>query len=458
MSSKSVIRHKNQLLEFFHQSGKPREKWKIGTEHEQFIFQLPELRRAPYAGQRGISGLLHKFIADGWQAEHEHVDIVALRYNGASITLEPGGQFELSGAPLKSLHDNYNEMFVYRNQLYHYCRELGLSVLGHGIDPKTIPEDMPWMPKDRYRIMRDYMPLVGSMGLNMMTDTATVQVNLDYHDEPDFAKKMRVSMALQPFATALFANSPIHQGNLTDYKSYRAHIWTKTDPARCGLLRMTFEDDFSFEKYLEYVLDIPMYFLIRDHRYINHAGHSFRDFLAGKLPLLEGEYPQLSDFQDQLSIAFPEVRLKSYLEMRGADGGSLEHNMALCAFWVGLLYDPGTLDEVFAYVKSWEYEEVRVFLAEATQKGLEAELRGQSVIKTMQDIIAFAKQGLNRRNLISSTGEDESCYLDYIYGLLDDKRCPADYLIETFTRDCNQDVDRFLLRNLKREARALPLK
>jgi len=326
-----IITGKDQLVAFHAAGARAKDDWRIGTEHEKFVFRLDDLSPPPFDGPQGIEALLKGMTRFGWQPVEENGRVIALLRDGASVTLEPAGQFELSGAQLENIHQTCKETNQHLAEVKQVGDELGIGFLGMGFQPKWARADMPWMPKGRYKIMREYMPKVGTLGLDMMTRTCTVQTNLDFSDEADMVKKFRVSLALQPVATALFADSPFTEGKPNGYLSYRSHIWTDTDPDRTGMLDFVFEDGFGFERYVDYLLDVPMYFAYRDKRYIDCAGLSFRDFLAGKLAPLPGELPTLADWSDHMTTAFPEVRLKKYLEMRGADGGPWRRLCALPA-------------------------------------------------------------------------------------------------------------------------------
>jgi glutamate--cysteine ligase len=444
MSSETQITDKKQLVSYIEQGCKAPADWSIGTENEQFVFQIPELTRAPYEGPRGIKALLTAFQKHGWQPILEQGQVVGLNNNGAYISLEPAGQFELSGAKLKTLHEVLAELQTYHKQLYDHLAPLGLGLLSQGLDPKTLSKDMPWMPKQRYDIMKAYMPTRGNHGLDMMTATCTVQVNLDFESEIDCAKKFRVGMALQPLVTAMFANSPINEGRLSGYKSFRGHIWTDTDPDRSGFLPFVFEKNFTFEKYVDYILDVPMYFVYRDGIYQNHAGQSFRDFMKGQLPGMPGQLPLMKDFESHLTIAFPEVRLKQYLEMRGADSGSLPHMVALSAFWTGLLYDQETLDEVYEMTLPWEYEDCLKLRDDVVRSGLQATFRGHPLHVTAAVILDLSIQGLKNRACYNLQGQDESMYLCYLRELVNKHECPADRLIREFVDTYDQNVDEYL--------------
>ncbi|MGH7093868.1 MAG: glutamate--cysteine ligase, partial [Stellaceae bacterium] len=376
-SSGAPITDKRQLVEY-HQSGcKPPAAWRVGTEHEKFVFRRSDLRRVPYEGPDGIQALLNGMQRFGWQPVTEAGNIIALSNDAhCSITLEPGGQFELSGAPLETVHQTCDEVHEHLRQVREVCDELGLGMIGLGFDPVSRRDEIGWMPKGRYRIMGDYMPKRGRLGLDMMLRTCTVQTNLDYRSEADMVEKFRVSLALQPVAVALFANSPFHEGKPSGYQSYRSLVWTDTDPDRCGTLPFVFEPGFGFERYIDYMLDVPMYFVYRDGRYIDASGQSFRDFMAGKLPALPGEVPGIGDWADHLTTAFPEVRLKTYIEMRGADGGPWRRLCALSALWIGVLYDQEALDAAAALVADWTEEEREAIRNDVPRLGLDTRFRG----------------------------------------------------------------------------------
>ncbi|MGH6940038.1 glutamate--cysteine ligase, partial [Hypericibacter sp.] len=370
------ITSKRQMIDYIAQGSKPRERWRIGTEHEKFGFNQRDLRPLPYEGPAGVRALLEGLTRFGWKPVLEEGKPIALTLDNCNITLEPGGQFELSGAPLESIHETCRETCTHLNQVKEVCTELGVGMLGMGFQPKWKREDVSWMPKGRYKIMRDQMQRKGKLGIDMMLRTCTVQVNLDYSSEADMVKKMRVSLALQPIATALFADSPFIEGKPNGFQSFRSHVWTDTDPDRCGTLPFAFEQGFGFERYVDYILDVPMYFVYRDNRYIDVAGQSFRDFLQGRLPGLPGELPGLGDFMDHLTTAFPEVRLKRFLEMRGADSGPWDRICALPALWVGLLYDDVALDGAWELVKNWTAEDRDRMRVDAPKIALDAKVRG----------------------------------------------------------------------------------
>jgi glutamate--cysteine ligase len=422
---------------------KPQDQWKLGTEHEKFGYTLDDLRPLPYSGKRSIhavlSGLAEHF---GWQPVLENGQPIALLDDtGASVTLEPGGQLELSGALLDNIHDTCTEVNTHLRQVRAVSDPLGIAFLGMGFHPKWRREDMQWMPKARYRIMRDYMSKVGTLGEDMMTRTCTVQVNLDFSSEADMVHKFRTSLALQPIATALFANSPFVDGQPNGYVSYRSHVWEDTDPDRTGMLPFVFDGDMGFEKYTNYMLDVPMYFVYRDGRYIDASGLSFRDFLNGKLPALPGQLPTLNDWEDHLTTAFPEVRLKRYLEMRGADGGPWARLCALPALWAGLLYHQPSLDAAWDIARDWNMEERLKLRRDVPRQGLQASVRGRSVQAIAQEVIELARNGLNRRARLNSAGDNETGFLNPLQEVADRGQTPAERKLALFNGEWKGSVD-----------------
>jgi glutamate--cysteine ligase len=432
---------KRQLVEYLEQGNKPKADWRIGTEHEKFVFDRKTLRPVSYEAPNGIGALLKGLTRFGWEAIEENGNIIALAQNGESITLEPGGQFELSGAPLRSIHETCREVGQHLNQVKEISDELGIGVLGMGFNPKWSRADTPWMPKGRYKIMGDYMPKRGSLGIDMMIRTCTVQVNLDFSSEADMVKKFRASLALQPIATALFADSPFTEGKPNGYLSYRSHIWTDTDPDRCGILPFVFEEGMSFERYVDYLLDVPMYFVYRDGTYIDASGQSFRAFLEGKLPALPGEIPTTGDWSDHMTTAFPEVRLKRFLEMRGADGGPWERLCALPAFWVGLLYDSTALDAAWDLVKDWSIEDHETLRREVPRLALKTPFKGGTVQKIAQEAVAIARAGLQRRGATDLGGMDESGFLNPLQIIADSGKTPAEAKLELYHGRWSGSVD-----------------
>ena len=418
-----------------------RSTWRIGTEHEKFAFYTDTLEPVPYEGERGIGALLNG-LADnyGWTRIKEGENVIALSGGGASITLEPGGQFELSGAPLEHLHQTCAETGSHLSQLRDVAGKLGISFLGLGFSPLWSLDQTPIMPKGRYKIMRDYMGKVGRLGRQMMFRSCTVQTNLDFASEADMVKKFRVGLALQPIATALFANSPFAEGRLNGFLSYRGHIWTDTDPDRTGMLPWVFEDGMGFERYAAYALDVPMYFVYRDGKYLDCSGQSFRAFMDGKMSALPGERPTAKDWEDHLTTIFPEVRLKTYLEMRGADAGPWSRLCALPAFWAGIFYCDAALEAAWSLVKNWSAEDRESLRRAVPALGLKAPIRGSTAREIAQASLAIARQGLKSRARADKAGEDETHFLSELDDIAASGVTPAERLIERYNTEWKRDV------------------
>jgi glutamate--cysteine ligase len=437
------IENRADLLSVFEGGEKPSDDWRIGTEHEKFVYRTADHRAPSYDEPGGIRDLLTGLTEFGWEPVVENGNVIALKGKDGNVSLEPAGQFELSGAALKNLHETCSEAARHLNQCKTVGERLGLGFLGTGMWPDKSRADLPRMPKGRYGIMLNYMPKVGSLGLDMMLRTCTIQVNLDYSSEADMAKKFRVGLALQPVATALFANSPFTEGKPNGYKSFRSHIWEDTDPDRTGMLPFVFEDGFGYERYLDYALDVPMYFVYRDGKYIDVAGESFRAFLDGKLPQLPGEKPRFTDFTDHLSTAFPEVRLKSFLEMRGADGGRWSRICALPALWVGLLYDEQALDAAWDLVKHWTIEQREKLRHDVPRLALDAVTPdGERMQDFAGRVLDIAGAGLTRRAHLNSAGDNEGGFLDPLRDVVAIGMTPADRLLARYHGEWNGDVSK----------------
>ena len=438
-----IIESRDQLIASFARGEKPAERWRIGTEHEKFVYRTADHSAPDYASPGGIKDLLADLTRHGWQPVTEGDTVIALSGRDGSVSLEPAGQFELSGAPLDNLHQTCAETGRHLAQVKEAGERLDLGFLGLGMWPDKARADLPVMPKGRYDIMRRHMPRVGDLGLDMMLRTCTIQVNLDYASEADMAQKFRVGLALQPLATALFANSPFTEGKPNGKLSYRSHIWSDTDPARTGMLPFVFEDGFGYERYADYMLDVPMYFVYRDGRYIDAAGLSFRDFLKGELSVLPGEKPTLDDWTDHLSTAFPEVRLKTFLEMRGADGGPWNRICALPALWVGLLYDQGALDAAWDLVKHWTLDERQALRDAVPALALDAPLPGGGRLRDIAgEVLDIAHQGLAARGRLNAAGENETGFLDPLREIVRSGVVPAQSLLDRYHGIWGGDVSR----------------
>jgi glutamate--cysteine ligase len=445
-----IISSRDELVAYLEQGCKPAQDWRIGTEHEKFGFYKKGHDPVPYEGERGIRALLgafkDRFGCAGWEAVTENGNIIALNCKdcpkGGTISLEPGGQLELSGAPLKNLHETYAELHQHLVEIGEVCGEFGIGFLGIGFSPKWTLDQTPMMPKERYRIMARYMPERGRHGLDMMFRTATVQVNMDFSDERDMVAKLRIGLALQPVATALFANSPFTDGKPNGFQSYRAEVWRDTDPDRTGLLPFAFEPGMGFERYVDYALDVPMYFVYRDGRYIDVAGASFRDFLDGKLAAAPGERPTLDDWADHLTTLFPDVRLKRFLEMRGADAGTFAQIWALPALWTGLLYDTESRDSALTLIADWSEAERQALRDTVPRLGLDTPFRHRTVRDIAREMIQLAEAGLKRRARLDTHGEDERKALVPLHATIEDGLSPADRLLALYRGSWQGDIDR----------------
>ena len=430
-----------QLVSYLEAGCKPRERWRIGTEHEKFGYRKADLRPLAYDGDEGIGAVLTALERYGWTPIREAGKTIALTLDGQAITLEPGGQLELSGAQLETVHQTCDEVNLHLEQVRTVAEELEVGFFGIGFQPKWGLDEIPVMPKGRYRIMRAYMPTRGALGLEMMFRTCTVQTNLDFDSEADMVRKFRVGLALQPIATALYANSPFTDGTPNGYLSYRSHVWTDTDNDRCGTLPFVFEDGMGFERYAQHALDVPMYFAYRDGSYIDASGQSFRDFMDGKLAALPGERPRLRDWEDHLTTLFPEVRLKRFLEMRGADGGPWRRLCALPAFWVGLLYDGAALDAAWDMIKSWTAEEREAMRREVPRRGLATPFRRRTIADLAREAVDIATAGLKGRGRQDRYGETEVHFLDALHVILEAGRTPAEELLAAFHGRWGGSVD-----------------
>jgi len=435
----------SQLAEYLESGCKPKDEWRIGTEHEKFGYCKDTHKPIPYEGERSVLAVLEGLRdKHGWAPLEEGGKLIGLEKDGANVSLEPGGQLELSGAPLESIHQTCDEVNEHLREVKDIADKVGVGFIGLGAAPEWSHEDMPRMPKGRYRLMTDYMDKVGTMGKDMMYRTCTVQVNLDFASEADMVKKLRVALALQPVATALFANSPFFDGKPNGQKSWRSLIWRHLDDARTGTLPFVFEDGMGFERYVDYALDVPMYFVYRDGQYIDALGQSFRDFLQGKLPALPGETPTLSDWADHLTTAFPEARIKKYMEMRGADGGPWRRICALPAFWVGVMYDQTALDAAWDLVKDWDLETREGLREAAARDALQAEVGRVNMRALAAEVLAISREGLRARGMEGAGGmiPDERHFLHALEDSVTDGKVPADELLEKYHGEWGGDLSR----------------
>lgn len=437
------IESRDQLAAYIASGEKQRDAWRIGTEHEKFGYDTAGKLPLPYDGKVSIkamlTGLQERF---GWAPVYEQDNIIGLERDGANISLEPGGQLELSGAPLETIHQTCDEVNHHLAEVKEIADKLGAGFIGLGAAPIWSQDQMPMMPKGRYRLMTDYMGRVGTLGKQMMYRTCTVQVNLDFASEADMVQKLRVALALQPVATALFANSPFLDGKPNGMKSWRAHIWQNLDDARTGMLPFAFEDGFGYERWVDYVLDVPMYFVYRDGKYLDALGQSFRDFLNGKLPALPGEIPTLSDWADHLTTVFPEARVKKFIEMRGADGGPWRRLCALPALWVGLTYDQEALDAAWDLVKGWDHETREGLRRAASRDALQGQANGIKLHDLARQVVEIAELGLKNRAKTGAGGliADETHFLNALKESVDSGKVPADELLDQYNGDWQGDL------------------
>ena len=441
ISRDAVIESKQQLIDYIASGSKPESEWTIGTEHEKFVYCVDSLKPVPYEGERSIRAILEALKTEfEWQPIMEGDHIIGLKKDGQSVTLEPGGQLELSGAMVKTLHQTCAESNSHLRQAQAVSERLGINYIGMGFNANTKREDVPIMPKGRYNIMRDYMPKKGNLGLDMMLRTCTIQVNLDYSSEADMVKKFRVSLALQPLATAIFAASPFLEGKPNGFQSYRSHIWTDTDPDRCGILPFVFEDGMGFEAYVDHVLNVPMYFVHRNGIYHDVSGKSFKDFMNGKLEGFEGELPTIADWEDHMSTLFPEVRLKKFLEMRGADGGTWSRICALPALWVGLLYDQTSLDAAWDMVKDWTHEEHQHLRDNVPRDALKVPFRNGTTQNLALQMLKISAAGLERRGHFNNSGEDERVFLKSLFDTVESGKTTAQGMLDCYYGAWNEDI------------------
>jgi glutamate--cysteine ligase len=434
------IGSRDDLVRHLADGCKPKADWRIGTEHEKFVYDLKTHKPLAYEGTPGIRGLLEGMRRFGWEDVREGDNIIGLSQNAASLSLEPGGQFELSGAPLRTVHQTCSEVNTHLEQVREVAGEIGAGVIGLGFAPTWSMDETHQMPKGRYNIMRRYMPRVGGYGHEMMFRTCTVQVNLDFSSEADMVKKFRVGLALQPVATALFANSPFREGRPSGFLSYRSQVWTDVDNARAGMLPWVFDQGMSFERYVDYALDVPMYFVYRDGKYIDVAGKSFRDFLARKIAEVRDIEPTMADWADHLTTIFPEVRLKKFLEMRGADGGSWRRICGLPALWTGIYYDQTALDAAWDLVRDWTAEERQSMRSAVPVLGFRTPFRKSTVWDLAHRMLEISSAGLKSRAAEDSAGMTEDGFLNPLRELVDRGYTRAEELLRHYHGEWNRDL------------------
>ncbi|MAH88725.1 MAG: glutamate--cysteine ligase [Pelagibacterales bacterium] len=444
MNLNTLINSKEQLVDWFKLGNKTKKYWRVGTEHEKFAYNYSEQNNiftpVNYDSKNGIREFLMEISNFGWEHISEEGKVIGLKKDKQSITLEPGGQIELSGAPLKDIHAVCKETNEHLKLVKEIGEKLNITLLGLGLRPQENNEKVPWMPKSRYKIMKNYMPKKGSNGLDMMLSTCTVQANLDYSDEQDMKLKTLLSVKIQPIITALFANSPLSLGKPNGFLSKRRYIWMNTDPDRCGVLKVAFDDDFGFSKYVDYALSVPMYFVKRDNKYIDCSGSSFKDFMSGKLKELPNIIPTLSDWEDHLSTIFTEVRLKQFIEVRGADAGNWRRTCALPAFWVGVLYEDEVLHKALDICKNWNYEEVKKLSFDVAKDGLNAKIHRNTVNEIALELINLAKEGLKKRNIKDCNGKNEAYFLKVLEDITIKEKTPAEQILENLEHDWKGDI------------------
>ncbi len=442
------IESREQLVAWFSNGFKTKNDWMVGTEHEKFAYTFSKEKKKyiplSYFGEKGIGVFLTELSKHGWQPIYEDGNIIALKKNSQSITLEPGGQIELSGAPLKDLHSTCKETNEHLKLVKEVGQKLDILLVGLGARPNESLEEVPLMPKARYNIMRNYMPSKGSRGLEMMHSTCTVQANLDFESEHDMIRKTSLAVKIQPIVTALFANSPFYKGVYNGFESLRKHIWTDTDPDRCGILKIALEDDFSFSSYVDFALSVPMYFIVRKKKYIDCSGKSFVDFLNGRLDIMLGEKPTFEDWENHLSTIFTEVRLKKIIEVRGADAGNWRRTCALPAFWVGILYGKNSIDSAEKLCDSWTLKEIEKLSFDVARQGLDAEIKKEKVLNIAHELLKIARNSLVERGFLDSLGNNESGYLSVLEEILHKKASPARELIYSFANKYNSSIQKLV--------------
>tara|TARA_B100000686_G_scaffold171753_1_gene178969 strand:- start:1568 stop:2911 length:1344 start_codon:yes stop_codon:yes gene_type:complete len=444
---KKILENKREIIEYFQKGSKSKQFWKIGTEHEKFLYDLNNLQPIDYYGKNGIKSLFKLLKKKGWKEVIEDKNPIALKKKGSTISLEPRCQIELSGGTVKTIHETCKQAKIYLDELKTICEKKKLGILGIGYYPKNFKKNSGWVPKKRYSIMKKKMKTAGSHGLEMMSSTCCIQTNLDYANENDMFQKVRVGFALQPFVTALFANSPIINKKKSKFLSYRSHIWSKTDKKRCGIISEVFSKKFTFEKYVSYLLNVPMYFVVKDGKYIEVKNQNFRDFLNGKLNKFPKQRPTVKDLENHISTIFTDVRIKQYIEMRGADSGSWNRICALPAFWVGLLYNKTILNEIFLFLKDWKLEDISQLNHDVQKYGLRSKIKGKKIQDLCIEILLLAKKGLNIRNYLNKSKRNEEYFLDVLFEVAESGITPAEKLIYEHVDKNNNCSDKIFINN-----------
>ncbi len=438
----------SELMDYFEKGNKTLSSLRVGLEHEKFFFEAESLQRVPYGTENGLSVLFKGLLSMGWEGIYENTSLIGIKKEGALVTLEPGGQLEFSSSPHLNVFSLKKEHQHYLLTVLPEASQKNLLLLGLGFDPLSNFEDIPWVPKERYLLMRDYIPQKGALALDMMTRTASFQVSLDYTSEQDMCEKFRIGLALQPLISTLFASSILKERQILPFQSYRSYVWQHTDDARTGGLEFVFNDGMGFERYIDYILDVPLYFIYRDGKYISAQSQTFRDFMKGDLKVLPREFPTITDWELHISTVFPDVRLKTYLEMRGADSGPLEFGYALAALWVGLFYDPQSLTQIKDIVDSLSKEE-RSFLRKETPKtGIHTQFRGKPLKQLLSTCLEISQEGLKRRQISISNGQDESCFLEPLFQVLDRNESLSDSISKKWKILSSQETQNDFIRSL----------
>ena len=442
-----IIKNKKQVIEYFEKGSKPKQLWKIGTEHEKFLYHLNTLKPIDYHGKKGIKSLFKLLKKKGWEEIIEDKNPIALKKKESTISLEPRCQIELSGGKVNTIHQTCRQAKIYLDQLKTICAKKKIGILGIGYYPKNFKKDIGWVPKKRYSIMKKKMKRTGSHGIEMMSSTCCIQTNLDYTSEKDMFKKVRIGFVLQPLITALFANSPIVNKKKSKFLSYRSYIWSNTDKKRCGVIREVFSKQFTFEKYVSYLLKIPMYFVVKDGKYIEVGNQTFENFLNAKLKKFPGQFPTTKDLDNHISTIFTDVRIKQYIEMRGADSGSWSRICALPAFWVGLLYNKTILDQTFSMIKNWKLDEIVQLNKDVQKYGLRSKLKGKKIQDISIEILKLSQKGLSLRNCTNKKNQNEEYFLNTLFEIANSGITPAEKLIDEYVDKNNNCSDKIFIDN-----------